>query len=384
MDRRSFLLSLGTIALSQGLMGCRRNSSLLQVSLLARSLPPQLISQFQSKVETETDLKLLLASSAEQLFTDLQQTLAPKSADAVRQPNFFELIKNSLFGAPPTSIYPITSLGDYWLEAAIAQNLIRPWPVDQFQGWNTLDSQWQRMIKRDRQGKLSATGETWGAPYRWGATVIAYRKDKFRDMGWTPTDWADLWRPELKNKISLLNQPREVIGLTLKKLKHSYNTENLAGVSNLASELKALNQQVKLYSSSHYLQPLLLKDTWAAVGWSTDILPLLKDESDLGFVMPQSGTALWSDIWVLPKVGLPETKLPQQWAEFWWQPEVVKALSQFTDAGSSVRPGNVSPESTTPFLEREGWFSNSELLEPISEATRQQYQSLWQQMRSQP
>lgn len=381
MDRRSFLLSLGTVALSQGLMGCRRNASSLQVSLLARSLPPQLVSRFRSSVKSEADLKLSLVSSAEQLFLDLQKGSDPKTAESARQPNLFESISNSILGASSKNC-PLTSLGDYWLQAAIAQDLIRPWATDQISGWNTLDPQWQKMVRRDRQGQLSAQGEIWGAPYRWGATVIAYRKDKFKDLGWTPADWADLWRPELKNKISLLDQPREVIGLTLKKLNHSYNTQNLAAIPSLASELKTLHQQAKFYSSSYYLQPLLLKDTWAAVGWSTDILPALNDEAEIGFVIPQSGTALWSDVWVWPKVGSSDTKLLKQWAEFWWQPDVAKALSQFTDAVSSVRQESLPPGATAQFLTRQSWFSKSELLEPMAESTTLQYQSLWQQMRA--
>ncbi|WP_404786326.1 extracellular solute-binding protein [Altericista sp. CCNU0014] len=385
MDRRSFLLSLGTIALSQGLMGCRRNSVSLQVSLLARSLPSQLISKFGANVKESADLKLLLASSPGELFANLQQSADPNAAKSARQPSFFQSIvggiANSILGSPAKP-YPLSSLGDYWLQAAIAQDLIRPWAADRIPGWNTLDPQWQRMVKRDRQGQLAATGQIWGAPYRWGATVIAYRKDKFRALGWTPTDWADLWRPELKTKISLLDNPRETIGLTLKKLNSSYNTQNLEAIPNLALELKALDRQAKFYSSSHYLQPLMLEDTWAAVGWSTDVLPALNDDAELGFAIPQSGTSLWSDIWVLPKTASAEEKLFQQWAEFWWQPEIAKAIAQFTDAVSPVRSDSIPTSPTAPFLERQGWFQNSELLEPIAETTVKQYQSLWQQMRT--
>jgi putative spermidine/putrescine transport system substrate-binding protein len=381
MDRRSFLLSLGTVALSQGLMGCRRNASLLQVSLLARSLPPQLVSRFSSSVKSEADLKLSLVSSAEQLFLDLQKGSDPTTKESARQPNLIESISNSILGSSAKP-YPLSSLGDYWLQAAIAQDLIRPWAIDQIKGWNTLDPQWQKMVRRDRKGQLSAQGEIWGAPYRWGATVIAFRKDKFRDLGWTPTDWSDLWRPELKNKISLLNQPREVIGLTLKKLNQSYNAQDLAAIPSLKSELKALHQQAKFYSSSHYLQPLILEDTWAAVGWSTDILPALNDQAEIGFVIPRSGTALWSDVWVWPTAGATDDKLLKQWAEFWWQPDIAKTLSQFTDAVSSVRQDSLPPGTTAQFLTSQPWFSKSELLEPMTEATTQQYQSLWQQMRT--
>ena len=76
----------------------------------------------------------------------------------------------------------------------------------------------------------------------------------------------------MKGNISLLNQAREVIGLTLKKLGKSYNTEDIGQVENLKSELVQLNQQVKFYSSDNYLQSLVIGDTWLAVGWSKDCL----------------------------------------------------------------------------------------------------------------
>jgi putative spermidine/putrescine transport system substrate-binding protein len=351
------------------------------VGLLGQSVPSQLVSKFSSSIGSQADLRLILASSAEGLFAELQRNSDLKKEPG-RQPNIFESIGNLVLGAPPTSVVSVTSLGDYWLQAAIAQDLIRPWPTDLLKGWDMLDPPWQKMVRRDLKGQLSDSGQIWGAPYRWGATIIAYRKDKFKDLGWTPTDWSDLWRPELKNKISLLDQPREVIGLTLKKLNRSYNTQDLDPIPALVSELKALDRQAKFYSSSHYLQPLVLEDTWAAVGWSTDILAAQKDESEIGFVIPQSGTALWSDVWVWPKVGATDEKLLQQWVKFWWKPDIARALTQFTDAASTVRQDRWPPGPTAQFVSSQGWFSKSEVLEPLSDVTRQQYQSLWQQIRT--
>jgi putative spermidine/putrescine transport system substrate-binding protein len=378
MNRRSLLFGLGAIAL--GLSGCRRATSALQVSLLARALPSQLVSKFRSAAPG-TDVKLSIAPSLQQLFTGLQQqaVLRPEA----QQPNLFQRLSQFIFGAPET-ISRVSMLGDYWLSVAIAQELIRPLPLDRLQGWTDLAPQWQRLVKRDRQGRLSETGEVWGAPYRWGATVIAYRKAEFRKLGWTPTDWGDLWRPELQGKISLLDQPRETIGLTLKKLKRSYNETNLAAVPNLISNLQALDRQVKLYSSTDYLQPLLLKDTWVAVGWSTDILALAESEPDIGFAVPQSGTALWSDVWVWPmEADSSKAKFNQEWIEFWWKPDVAKALTQFTDALSPALKELGSNNATKADLApNQSWFEQSEFLEPLPAVALNQYQSLWKQMRT--
>jgi putative spermidine/putrescine transport system substrate-binding protein len=378
MDRRSLLIGLGAAALS--LSGCRRATSALQVSLLARALPSQLVSKFRSAA-SGTDVSLSIAPSLKQLFSELQRQAAERPE--AQKPNPLQQIFQAILGAPPEHVSRVSMLGDYWLSVAIAQGLIRPLPLEQWQGWKDLAPQWQRIVKRDRQGQLSETGEVWGAPYRWGATVMAYRKDAFRKLGWTPTDWADLWRPELKDKISLLDQPRETIGLTLKKLKQSYNATRPAAVPELLSHLQSLHRQVKLYSSTDYLQPLMLKDTWVAVGWSTDILPLAQSDAEIGFAVPQSGTALWSDVWVWPTATDNGTaKLNQEWIEFWWKPEIAKTLNQFTDALSpTLQELDSSNAIKAALAPNQPWFELSEFLEPLPAVALKQYESLWKQMR---
>lgn len=120
------------------------------------------------------------------------------------------------------------TLGDYWIRVAIKNKLIQPLDVSKLKQWSSLPQRWQELAKRNDQGQIDPQGKVWAVPYRWGNTVIVYRRDKFlQEFGWTPSDWSDLWRSELRSRISLLDQPREVIGLVLKKLGQSYNTKNL-------------------------------------------------------------------------------------------------------------------------------------------------------------
>jgi putative spermidine/putrescine transport system substrate-binding protein len=203
-----------------------------------------------------------------------------------------------------------------------------------------------------------------------------------------PTDWSDLWRSDLRGHISLLDQPREVIGLTLKKLGQSYNTANLETVPRLQAELTALHQQVKLYSSDAYLQPLLLGDTWLAVGWSTDFLPLTQRNQTLAVVVPKSGTALWAELWVRPAVttaALPS--LAADWISFCWRPEIASQLSLMSRAMSPVVL--TTPPACLPIALRQNPVllpnaatqAASEFLKPLDRTTVLQYQALWQRLR---
>jgi putative spermidine/putrescine transport system substrate-binding protein len=277
-------------------------------------------------------------------------------------------------------------LGDYWLAQAIKQKLIQPLDAAKLQQWLSLPSRWQELVKRNDQGQLDAGGKVWAAPYRWGNTVIVYNREKFESLGWIPSDWSDLWREELRDRISLLDQPREVIGLTLKKLGKSYNIKNINNIPDLEQQLRTLHQQVKFYSSDTYLQPLILGDTWLAVGWSTDVLPAIQRYQQIAAVIPQSGTALWADLWVRPSSEVSNTSLGEQWIDFCWQPQIAEQISVQSKATSPIplklKSSDIQKPLQSLLLSTPEIFQRSEFLLPLTEATMQQYQSLWQKIRN--
>ena len=63
----------------------------------------------------------------------------------------------------------------------------------------------------------------YGVPYRWGCTIVVYRKDRlqrFKDL--TLTDWDDLLDPRLANRVAFMDSPRELVGIALKTLGLRY------------------------------------------------------------------------------------------------------------------------------------------------------------------
>lgn len=381
MQRRSFLLGAGTLALSQLVSGCgNNNQARLNVRLLKNSIPAQLLSEFKKELKSSVTLNFAPETQLNQLFADLQSWKPQGKKDSG-----FSL---PFIGKKTPAVADLITLGDYWLAAAIREKLIQPLEVESLSGWTQLPRRWQDLVRRNQKGELDQKGEIWGAPYRWGSTAIAYRKDKFEALGWTPKDWADLWHPDLKNRISVLDQPREVIGFILKKLGKSYNTTDLSKVGNLEAELRSLHQQVKFYSSDSYLQPLLLEDTWLAVGWSTDILPVIKRKQDLGAIIPQSGTALWTDLWVQPVQG--SSSIIPQWIDFCWQPRAASEISLFSRAASPIvtqlerseLPKDIQTNSL--LLPDSEILDKSEFLNPLPASTIEQYRALWQKVRNSP
>jgi putative spermidine/putrescine transport system substrate-binding protein len=374
MDRRSFLLGTSTLALSQVITGCgTKQQPLLNVQLLKDSIPGQVVNQFRKTVTEGGKLKFTPINQLQELFKLLQTWQKPPTNNQQEWTRYLPFNQNQ---KSPTA--NLVTLGDYWLQGAINQKLIQPLETANIKNLDKLNEKWQQLVKRDQQGKI------WAVPYRWGNTVIVYNQEKFQQLGWQPTDWSDLWRSELQNRISLLNHPREVIGLVLKKLGKSYNTENINQISSLESELQALNKQVKFYDSTNYLEPLITGDTWLAVGWSNDIIPVISSNKKFAAVIPKSGTAIWADLWVSP-TGATNSNLTYQWLDFCLQPNTSKQIALLTKSNSPIdnnmAVGDIQKQLQSLLLTNSEIFAKSEFLLPLPLVVMKEYEDLFSKMK---
>ncbi len=229
MKRRSFLVGASALALGQLASGCNSQQESLNVRLLKDSLPPQLRDEFQRVLNQPATVNFDIEAQLKDIFKSLQtwkQQREPQNPQGQLSLPFM--------GKKTPALANLVTLGDYWLEKAIQQELIQPLNIEKLKGWQQLPRPWQEIVKRNSQGQLDNSGQVWAAPYRWGTTVIAYNRDKLNEQKIEPPkDWSDLWNLKFQGRISVLDQPREVIGLYLKKLGLSYNTNDLSEVKNL-------------------------------------------------------------------------------------------------------------------------------------------------------
>ena len=361
----------------------------MRLLVLKGSIPSQLLGEFSKSIQpTSARVELVAETQFKEIITQLQEWQKTGKAEA-------KGFKVPLM--PPTKspeyIPNLVSIGDAWLATAIQEKSIQPIDPKSLANWNKLESRWHEVAQRDDKGISNSNGQIWGVPYRWGTTVILYRRDKFVENNIPlPTDWQDLWNPQLKQRISLLDRSREVIGLTLKKLGSSYNATDLSQSKNIKTDLEKLHQQVKFYSSNNYLQPLLMGDTWVAVAWSSDAIELTQKNSNMGAIVPRSGTALFADLWVQPtsqnKQSVDRTKLTNQWIDYCLQPKVVNQISLLTSSGSplltSMNPSEILPDirGNSLVLPPKDVLDKSEFIYPLSQKSQIEYDRLWQEIRN--
>jgi putative spermidine/putrescine transport system substrate-binding protein len=392
MHRRSFLLSTGTLLLSPLIAGCQQNNQgVFSIKLLKGSVPSQVVNQFTKGIQPGQQSKFIPVEQLQDIFKQLQTwQLIPKAGD--KQGFNIPLPWGDRYAGDTADL---VTLGDYWLQNAIEQKLIQPLDQEQLKTWSALPKKWQALVTRNEQGNLDTKGKIWAAPYRWGGTVIVYRRDKLEQLGLTIKDWGDLWHSQLHQRISLLNHPREIVGFVLKKLGQSYNTENLDKIPQLEQELLSLKPQIKVFNSNRYIEPLLMGDTYAAVGWSGDIIPTIGRYPQLAVVMPASGTSLWADLWVIPKkknqinenqINENQINLLYQWINYCWSPNVAQQIALLTKTNSpisvNIQPSDIPEPLHNFLLANSQLIDKSEFLLPLSKETQKQYESKFNLLKS--
>lgn len=311
------------------------------------------------------------------------------------KPSLVDIWKE-LHGEKPTTVDAVT-LGDAWLDKAIREGTIQPIEnPEQYRYWNELNSRWKRLVRR--QG-----GRVFGIPYRWGCTVIVYRKDRMRSH--ELSDWGDLLVPALTRKIAFMDAPRELVGIALKTLGMSYNSSisdvRHCGISqeDVFQRVAALISQARVISNTDHVRAYSAGDIDVIVGSSDDLIPLAQKSSNSIVIVPSSGTALWADLWCVPAHaaggaldGEPSPLLPA-WFELCLQP-VRAHPSAGLQRGASPRllPSLQRTKASTcdPILsdalrpqERLGprelpsveVLAKSEFLEPLDDATISLYRS---------
>ncbi len=403
MDRRTFLKN--SLQAAAGLTlypsiamvtaGCQaQGETVLRLMALKGTVPLQLPKQFQqSALGRSVDFKQM--RQLRELFASLQQWKRQTTGE-VKTPKGWLPWAVPLVGTPAEAMVPdLVTIGDFWLTLAIRQKLLLPMTVETIPTWKSLDPNLKALVLRNDRGELAQDGQVWAMPYRINSTVLLYRKDIFADRKLPiPTDWSDLWRSDLKGRISLLDQPREVIGLTLKLLGKSYNTEDLGSVADLKSKLAELHHNARFYSSTHYLQPLTLDQTWVAMASSTDALMMMRRNPKLAAVFPRSGTALNADLWVQP--ALPEKGERSEavmgaiaaWCEYGLGGDRAAGLSQLM-LGMSPMLSQVSVDGMPEELRRNpvlmpgrDALKGSEYLLPQVGQTADLWRSVWETMRN--
>ena len=177
-------------------------------------------------------------------------------------------------------------------------------------------------------------GNRWGVPWQWGTTGIAYRSDKVTSP---PDSWAVFHDATLKNKMTMMDDVRDVIGSWLRYRGKSLNSSEQADLDQAKADAIASKANLKAYISAPVKGQLVSGDVWIAQLWNGDTMQAKAEQPTIGYVLPKEGGSIWTDSLVIPK-SAPHKRAAHEFMNFILRPEVAASISNFTGYGTPVEP----------------------------------------------
>jgi spermidine/putrescine transport system substrate-binding protein len=165
-------------------------------------------------------------------------------------------------------------------------------------------------------------GHRFSVPYQWGITGIGYNRSRVMPP---PIGWTDLFEPAwiepYKNRISMLNDMREVIAAALIALGRSPETADPQHLTQAQALLQRQKPFLAKYDSESFEDSLASGETVLAQGWSGEIAMAQAQNPDIAFVIPAEGTFVFVDNWVISK-GSRQKALAEDFMNFVLRPEI--------------------------------------------------------------
>ena len=142
-------------------------------------------------------------------------------------------------------------------------------------------------------------GRKLSMPYTWLVLGIGYRKSKVKGV---PDSWKWLFDSDMyKGKIALLSESADLIRLAAKYKGHSVNNIPPELLKEIEAMLVKQKPYVKAFHDDNGQDMLVAGDVDLVLEYNGDIAQVMKDDPDLGFVIPKEGSLINSDTLCIPK-----------------------------------------------------------------------------------
>lgn len=142
-------------------------------------------------------------------------------------------------------------------------------------------------------------GNKYSIPYFWGTLGIVYNK---RVLGENAIQsWKDLWKPEFRNGILMIDGAREVIGIGLQAQGYDLNETDSKILRKSAELMKTLMPNISALIADEIKMHLVNEENYIGVTYSGEAAMAMWDNEDLTYYVPEEGSNFWEDTLAIPK-----------------------------------------------------------------------------------
>jgi spermidine/putrescine transport system substrate-binding protein len=143
-------------------------------------------------------------------------------------------------------------------------------------------------------------GSKYSVPYMMGAAGVAVNKAKVPNF---EKSWSLFNREDLKGRMTMLDDMREVLGAALKSAGHSVNTKNIEELKQAKELVKQWKAKIVKFDAESFGKGFAAGEFWVVQGYQENIFLELDENArkNVEFFIPREGSAMYMDNMVLLK-----------------------------------------------------------------------------------
>ncbi len=283
--------------------------------------------------------------------------------------------------------YDVVCPSDYMIQKMVENDLLAEINFDNIPNIENIDPKYMEMSREfDPENKYSV-------PYTWGTVGILYNTRLIEEKGLpVPTRWSDLWNPAYKGEILMQDSVRDAFMVALKSLGYSMNTENIAELQEARQLLIDQKPLVQAYVIDQVRDKMIGGEAAIGVIYSGEMLYIQEEVASqnldytLEYVIPEEGTNLWLDSWVIP-ANAKNKENAEKWIDFLCRPDIaLKNFEYITYATPNKAAKELLDEdlqnNKAVFPDFES-LENCEVFRYLGDEADGVYNSLWKEVKSQ-
>ena len=233
-------------------------------------------------------------------------------------------------------------------------------------------------------------GNRYTVPYTTGTVGILYNKRMLDELGVPyPTKWADLWNTKLKGEILMQDSVRDAFMVALKKEGHSMNTVDEKQLDEAMEDLIGQKPLVQAYVVDQVRDKMIGEEAAVGVIYSGEILyvqgELEGTDVEVEYVIPEEGTNLWVDGWVIPK-NAKHKENAEKWINFLCRPDIAAKNFEYItyttpNEGALALLDPEYTENKAVFPDMEEVLKKGEVFSYLGEKDEAKYNDRWKKIK---
>ena len=272
--------------------------------------------------------------------------------------------------------YDLICTSDYMIEKMIEAGDAQPIDTSKMEYLDNVDQKYMDFCK------AFDPGNEYAIPYFFGTVGILYNEEMVDEE---VNSWSVLWDEKYKDQIIMENSVRDAFIVPLKLKGHSINTTDKNELLEAQQMLMDQKPILAAYLVDETRDAMISGDAALGVIYSGDATVAIEENENLTYVVPQEGTNIWFDCWMIPKTAR-HKEAAEKFIDFMNRPDVAmmnfdyiwygtpnKAVYEELDEESQQDP-TVFPDDET--------MSKCEVYRYLGEEMDSFYSRLWKELKA--